>query len=223
MLACFTATKTELQLDRIVFQQQSMRIKHTERVTRFNFHKFSNHFGKPTVCLHMAIIPYYHTLFPSQPLPSNLFQPQPNLQLTLRTPHFILDPKMQRSFPLSRQAHRLLQMRQASNWATARYSNIVRSESNIDTIHDPPTAPLPEEHEAGHGPSDFSNWVERHRDVSDVQAFSGLGVMLLTCYGLWRLSQAQVAATAPLYTAREFPTVERDFPNWAGAKDVRKE
>lgn len=108
-------------------------------------------------------------------------------------------------------------LRRASGWYGAKWAEAVRAESNVTTPDDPPTAPLTENHEIGDGESDFSNFLDKHPDVSTRQAVTGLGVMLGFCYGVYRLSTASAERTTPLFVPREFPTEERDFPTWANA------
>lgn len=101
-----------------------------------------------------------------------------------------------------------------------RWAEQVRSESNILTVDDPPTAPLPENHEAGDGIADFSNFVDKNEDVSTGQAVVGLGSMLLFSYGIYKYATYSAKKAPPLFTRREFPNVEKDFPTWPGAADV---
>lgn len=117
------------------------------------------------------------------------------------------------------------QIRQASGvvWGSPRYARAIRAESNIDTAQDPPTAPLPENHEAGDGISDFSNWLDKHEDVSTVQAVTGLAGMLSFCYATYRYSIYRAENSDPTFTRREFPTVKNYLPTWDEAKDVRTE
>lgn len=110
-----------------------------------------------------------------------------------------------------------------SSWYSKRWVDIVRSESNIVTVDDPPTAPLSENHEVGDGVSDFSNWIEQHNDVSDVQALTGLGTILAFCAGVFYVSTTRANNSTPLFTLREFPYVENDFKTYAGASSIRKE
>lgn len=103
-----------------------------------------------------------------------------------------------------------------------RWSEIVRSESNITTPDDPPTQPLHEMHELGHGQADFSNFVDKNEDVSTAQALTGLGSMLLFCYGVYRYSGYRARTSTPLFTLREYPEAERDIPTWKSASSLRK-
>lgn len=105
---------------------------------------------------------------------------------------------------------------------SARWANQVRAESNTVTPDDPPTAPLHEEHELDHGQADFSNFLEKHEDVSTRQMLSGLGFIMSVMYGIYYFSTKQSRENTPTFTLREFPTVEQHNPAWKGAKDVRK-
>lgn len=96
----------------------------------------------------------------------------------------------------------------------------MRSESNILTVDDPPTAPLSENHESGDGVADFSNFVDKNEDVSTGQAVTGLGSMLLLTYGIYKYATYSANKVPPLFTRREFPNAEKDFPTWSGAADV---
>lgn len=115
-----------------------------------------------------------------------------------------------------RMGGRAMQVRHASSGETplysARWSRIMRSESNIETMEDPPRAPLPECHEAGEGVSDFSNWVDKHEDVSLNQALIGLALVSSFVYGIHRLSQRDRRTKTPAFTLRELPTVYDDIP-----------
>lgn len=106
------------------------------------------------------------------------------------------------------------QSRHASQWAGARWSTVVRSASKVTTADDPPTAPLPEQHEV-EGEADFSNWVEQHRDTSMTQALTGLGVALGLCYALFWGSTTSAKNSTPAFTRRELPQVTDDIPTFA--------
>ncbi|PXF49744.1 hypothetical protein BWQ96_00396 [Gracilariopsis chorda] len=116
------------------------------------------------------------------------------------------------------------QIRRASAWASPRWSRAVRAQSNIDTAQDPPTAPLPEQHELGEGVSDFSNWVEKHEDVSSAEAVGGFVFIMGVCYAIHQYAVNRTKSSDPTFTRREFPTVQTYLPTWKEAADsVRKE
>lgn len=104
----------------------------------------------------------------------------------------------------------------------SRWAEKVRSESNIITPDDPPTAPLPEEHEVGEGFSDFSNYVDKHEDVSTAQAVVGLGSALAFCYAIYWYSTYRASRSTPLFTKKKFPYVEQDMPTWENAAVVNE-
>lgn len=122
---------------------------------------------------------------------------------------------MQRSYNLVRLA-RATQARHASGsstvWYSKRWSEIVRAESNVENREDPPRAPLSDNHEVFDGESDFSNWVDKHEDVSFGQAVSGMGMAFASLYGIYLLSQRDRRTKTPTFTLREFPTYENDIP-----------
>lgn len=103
-----------------------------------------------------------------------------------------------------------------------RWVEKVRSESNIITYDDPPSAPLSEDHEVGEGASDFSNYIDKNEDVSTVQAVVGLSSALAFCYAIYRYSASRASRSAPLYTMKEFPYVEQDMPTWENAATVNE-
>lgn len=127
---------------------------------------------------------------------------------------------MQRS--LAKAWHTLPALRRnaSSGWASTRWVNIARAESNIVTYDDPPTAPLPESNEAGEGASDFSNYVEKHEDVSTAQALSGLGIMMASMYAIFKISTGLAQRTPAPYTPRETPYLEKDIPILHKGDDV---
>lgn len=88
----------------------------------------------------------------------------------------------------------------------------MRSESNIETREDPPREPLHENHEAGEGESDFSNWVDKNEDVSFGQAVTGMGLGFGFLYGVFLISRRDSRTKPPTFTLRELPTYESDFP-----------
>ncbi|CAN8065491.1 unnamed protein product [Agarophyton chilense] len=114
-------------------------------------------------------------------------------------------------------------VRRGSTWASSRWAETIRAQSNIDTLEDPPTRPLPEQHELGEGVSDFSNWLEKHEDVSSAEAVGGfLGIMGL-CFAIHQYATSRVKNGQSTFTLREFPTVQTSMPTWNGASLVRKE
>lgn len=88
-----------------------------------------------------------------------------------------------------------------------RYARQIRAESNIETIDDPPVAPLPEEHEVGPGESDFCNYLDDHSDTSNRQIIQGLGIAggLLACVAV---------VSAYRYRHSERPIEPRTVPFW---------
>lgn len=133
---------------------------------------------------------------------------------------------MQRIHALARAQRQVmyLQRRNAGSVPqfSARWANQVRAESNTVTPDDPPTSPLHEEHELDHGESDFSNFLDKHEDVSTRQMLTGFGFIMTVMYGIYYTSTKRASENTPMFTLREFPTVEEDNPHWKGAKDVRK-
>lgn len=125
---------------------------------------------------------------------------------------------MQRLPALSR-ATCAMQVRFGSSGAVPQYSsrwaNLIRSQSNIHTPEDPPRATLPENHEAWDGTSDFSNWVDKHEDISTVQAVTGLLSAVAVVSGIYLLAQHDRKTKTPAFTKRELPTVEADIPTMA--------
>lgn len=107
--------------------------------------------------------------------------------------------------------------RSASQWAGARWSNIVRAASKEVTPDDPPSKPLPETHELGGGESDFSNWVDSGRDVSLPQALGGFGFMVGVCFAIYNHSTTLSKNSTPVFKKREFPGMAADIPTWAEA------
>jgi hypothetical protein len=101
--------------------------------------------------------------------------------------------------------------RRASGVASARWSNMVRSQSKANTPDDPPTAPLPECHEM-EGQADFSNFLDMRPDTSLREAVTGLGLMLSMCYGLYYASTTRAEKSIPKFTLREHPTRAADNP-----------
>ena len=132
---------------------------------------------------------------------------------------------MNRSLTVLRRALGVHQISRSGSTASvsARWSNIVRSESNIDTPEDPPTKPLPEQHEVGEGVSDFSNWVEKHEDVSSAQAFGGLAFILACMYGIYSYSTSQAAKRTPRFTLREAPALENSIPTYRTTRESMEE
>eukprot|EP00173_Palmaria_palmata_P001470 Plantae.Rhodophyta-Palmaria_palmata.ctg18261.p1 GENE.Plantae.Rhodophyta-Palmaria_palmata.ctg18261~~Plantae.Rhodophyta-Palmaria_palmata.ctg18261.p1 ORF type:complete len:139 (+),score=16.18 Plantae.Rhodophyta-Palmaria_palmata.ctg18261:41-457(+) len=110
--------------------------------------------------------------------------------------------------------HSAVQRRQASAWAGARRVRGVRRGSKATTMDDPPTKPLPEQHEV-EGEADFSNWVEPHRDTSLTQALTGLGFALGVCYAIFSVSTSSARNSTPAFTRRELPQVAADIPTFA--------
>lgn len=126
-----------------------------------------------------------------------------------------------------RASARLLRVRHGSSGGaptqlSAQWAAQMRSESNILTPDDPPTAPLPESHELGEGQADFCNYVDKYEDVSTVQAVTGLGSMLLFTYGVYKFATKQARESTPVFTRREFPHAQEDFPTWARSDEVRR-
>lgn len=105
--------------------------------------------------------------------------------------------------------------RSASEWAPARWSEMVRTASKDILPDDPPTAPLHETHEMHEGLGDFSNWLDRHDDTTVPQALTGLGFMLAMCYGVYSVATSSARNSTPAFTLRELPTVEKDIPTFA--------
>lgn len=123
---------------------------------------------------------------------------------------------MQRTSLFLKNASRAAQVRFGSSGApevySAKWVRAVRAESNIYTPEDPPTAPLSDHHDTYDGSSDFSNWVERHNDVSLNQAILGLGSGLLLLYGICRLALYDQKTKTPEFVVRDFPTLKDDIP-----------
>lgn len=127
----------------------------------------------------------------------------------------------QRLTTLARTAVRGVPVRHGSSGGlppmnSARWAHVVRNESNVSNPEDPPTAHLSENHEVNHGVSDFSNWVDRHDDVSLNQALTGLSVGFACMYGIYRISVWDRNRRPPLFTKREMPTTHNDIPTMAG-------
>jgi hypothetical protein len=108
-------------------------------------------------------------------------------------------------------------VRTASEWASARWSNLVRAQSKVTAIDDPPMAPLHEEHEVN-GKADFSNFVDRNADVSKNQAVFSLGLMLGFFVVVYRYTSKKAKSSEPRFTLREFPDIEKSLPNYQGKK-----
>jgi VanZ family protein len=119
---------------------------------------------------------------------------------------------------ISRSLVTAMPSRAASEWASARWSNLVRAQSKVTTIDDPPTAPLPEENEV-EGKADFSNFLDKNADVSLNQAVFSLGAMLFGLYGAYRLATRKAKSTEPLFVTREFPTIEQSLPQYHAKRD----
>lgn len=92
----------------------------------------------------------------------------------------------------------------------ARWSERVREMSNIETVDDPPTAPLPEEHDLGDGFSDFSNFIDKYEEVSMRQAGVSLVLALGGLYGVYRLAKS--ANNEPYFVPRTMPYIDQDLP-----------
>lgn len=125
---------------------------------------------------------------------------------------------MQRLHAVARARHvvHAVQRRHGSGgapyWYSARWSRILRSEANIDNVQDPPVSELPESHEAGDGVSDFSNWVNKHEDISTGQAVGGVFGITVILTSVVYLSQAMLRRSEPTFALRELPSVQRDIP-----------
>lgn len=92
---------------------------------------------------------------------------------------------------------------------SAEWANKMRAASNITAPDEPPTSPLPEEHEI-EGAGDFSNWVEPHNDVSLNQALIGMGSFFGFTLGLYFWSQR--CTEEPKFTLKKQPTLAVDMP-----------
>lgn len=124
---------------------------------------------------------------------------------------------MQRPLALLRLS-RSLQVRHGSGGPVVysrRWVEAIRAESNIDTPQDPPTADLSPDHEVNDGTSDFSNWVNRHEDVSLTQALSGFALMGAVVFGICQLAVRDRRKKDPDFVPRDCPTIEHDFPSMA--------
>ena len=114
---------------------------------------------------------------------------------------------------IARALHRIpVRHGSTSGWYPARWSEQVRVHAGVTTADDPPQSPLNEENEV-EGVSDFSNYFDRHEDVSTVQAVGGLGFALGLCFVLWKASTSRARNCTPVSTKREFPFLDRDLPN----------
>jgi len=97
-------------------------------------------------------------------------------------------------------------------WMPARFSQDVRAGSRVVAVDEPPTAPLSESHDFGEGVCDFSNYVDAHEDTSLASAAAGLATFAAVLGGVYAAGQAHGATTPDLFTPREFPYLEKDFP-----------
>lgn len=115
-----------------------------------------------------------------------------------------------------RNVARTVQVRFGSSGATEVYSTkwvrAIRGESNILTAEDPPTAPLSHDHDVNDGSSDFSNWVDRHQDVSAREALIGVSCGFAILYGMYRLAVYDRNHKTPEFTLRQHPTLNNDIP-----------
>jgi len=97
-------------------------------------------------------------------------------------------------------------------WMPARFSQDVRAASRVVAVDEPPTAPLTESHDFGEGVCDFSNYVDAHEDTGLASAAAGLATFAAVLGGVYAAGQAHGAKTPDLFTRREFPFLEKDFP-----------
>lgn len=97
-------------------------------------------------------------------------------------------------------------------WMPAKYSNDVRAASRVVAVDDPPTAPLSENHDFGDGVCDFSNFVDKHEDTGVGSAAAGLATFVGVLTAVYWGGQASAAGTRDLFTRREFPYLDKDFP-----------
>ncbi|KAK4534624.1 hypothetical protein CDCA_CDCA02G0649 [Cyanidium caldarium] len=106
-----------------------------------------------------------------------------------------------------------------------RYVRQIRAESNETSWDDPPTAPLPETNELYEGASDFSNFLDRHEDMSPRQAYGGLALGMGFFAVLGALAFQRSKAKERPYVPREVPGYNRDIfgsdvpPDVAAARD----
>eukprot|EP00166_Cyanidium_caldarium_P005215 ctg_611.g331 len=92
-----------------------------------------------------------------------------------------------------------------------RYVRQIRAESNETSWDDPPTAPLPETNELYEGASDFSNFLDRHEDMSPRQAYGGLALGMGFFAVLGALAFQRSKAKERPYVPREVPGYNRDI------------
>ncbi|GAB0496289.1 hypothetical protein MMPV_007601 [Pyropia vietnamensis] len=97
-------------------------------------------------------------------------------------------------------------------WMPTKYSNDVRAASRVVEVDEPPTAPLSENHDVGEGVCDFSNFVDKHQDTSLSSAAVGLASFVGFLTAVYWGGQATGASTRDLFTRREFPYLDKDFP-----------
>jgi hypothetical protein len=106
-----------------------------------------------------------------------------------------------------------------------RYARQIRAESNIQTVDEPPTAPLPEEHEVGPGESDFCNYLDDHSDSSNRQMVQGLGLAtgllaLLAAVSVYRFRHSERAyepRTVPFWDKEIFGEERKEPLAWEEA------
>lgn len=67
--------------------------------------------------------------------------------------------------------------------------------------------------------SDFSNWVEKHEDVSSAQAIGGFVFIMSCMYGIYRLSTGLAARSTPEFTRREVPGMNQSMPTYKPATE----
>ena len=92
---------------------------------------------------------------------------------------------------------------------SAEWSNKIRARSKVYTVDDPPTAPLPEEHEI-EGEADFCNYVEKHDDVSMNQVLGSLAIAFGLMFGFYKI--APRGCPEPEFTLKEYPGMEKEIP-----------
>lgn len=103
-------------------------------------------------------------------------------------------------------------------WYPVKYANDVRAASRVVAVDEPPTAPLGENHDFGDGVCDFSNFVDKHEDTNVVSAAAGLASFVGLLTAVYWAGQAHAAGTRDLFTRREFPYLDKDFPLGLRAK-----
>eukprot|EP00871_Galdieria_phlegrea_P003713 jgi/Galph1/4342/GphlegSOOS_G2963.1 len=89
------------------------------------------------------------------------------------------------------------------------YNEDVRAVSGTKAPDEPPTAPLPEDHELN-GDCDFSRQLDMHEDVSDREAFIVTSLLVLVFGGGFYLSEV-VYPKERKVTPTELPYLEQDL------------